>query len=204
MENQTVESQIAEGQKLSPEEVSDWAAKAVAEVHANVRAFRATTPEERKQKFLSKGFPPELFTEPTHFLFQAEMSYKAANVLAGYLFQFAVAQNFKDEYKTNIFVQFMRYLTWDSFKKSLIEMDVVRRIQQKVQEKIHGTVPKAPKRKRKHTVPFWFRNFNKQPLKEYIPYIARRIRSNVEDADNYVKMYIKAITQNNVEEQQKQ
>jgi hypothetical protein len=123
------------------------------------------------------------------------MSYRIANIFLDKLFACAVIQDPGDQYKTNIFVQLMRHLTWDSFKESLMDIDIVRRMEQMVHEKVHGTVRKAPKhkapnQKEEYVIPFWFRNFNKQPVKEYIYFLVDRIRSYLRDADNYIKMYI--------------
>jgi hypothetical protein len=190
MENQAVENKAPEERKLSLEEVSAWAVKAVEELYSNVRMYTAMTSEQRRQKLISKGFPPELFTGPTHLLFHAEMSYKTANIFLDKLFTCAVIQDLEDQYKTNIFVQLMRHLTWDSFKESLMDIDIVRRMEQIVHEKVHGTARKAPNQNGKYVIPFWFRNFNKQPVKEYIYFLVDRIRSYLRDADNYIKMYI--------------
>jgi hypothetical protein len=127
MENQTVENQTVESQELSLEEISDWAAKAAEAILSNLEAFKAMTDEEIKQDFLNKGFPSELFTEPTLFFFFAEIFYNYVDKLVNDLFECAVVQNTRKEYKANILVRLMRLLTWDSFKESLICTDLTEK-----------------------------------------------------------------------------
>jgi hypothetical protein len=193
MENQTVENQTTEGQEFPLEEVSTWAAKAVEEIFSDLEAFEAMTDEERKQDFLSKGFPPELFTEPLHSFFLAEIFYKNADMFVDELFRRAVVQAFEKEYKANIFVRFMRLLTWDSFKESLTYTDLAREIERE----LDGTVRKAPKRKGKHVIPFWFRNFDKEPIKECVHSTGALIIAALESADEYMTKYLNAIRQEN-------
>jgi hypothetical protein len=194
MENQVVENKAPEDQKLSLEEITDWSHKALDEICSNVDVFAAMTEEQRKHNLLSKGFPPELFTEPTHFYFLAEMFYEAASLFIDDLFEYAVIQNFKDGYKTNLFVHFMRFVTWESFAESLLYTDLAREIE----HELYGTVRKP--RKGKHTIPFWFRNFDKQPVKDCIYNTVERIKSTLESADEYMRMYINALRQQNAEE----
>jgi hypothetical protein len=66
-----------------------------------------------------------------------------------------------------------------------------------IEQELHGTARKIPKRKGRHIIPFWFRNFDKQPIKECVHSTVALIIAALESADEYMTKYLNAIRQEN-------
>lgn len=142
----------------------------------------AALPDADKQSYLiNKGYPKELFSEPLSFLFASKVGNTIVNMYIRDLFEVTVLQTVKEEHKTNMFVQFMRGLTWSSFENYLRTTHLF--------VGLGGIVHAALTQKKPPVIPFWFRNFNKQAVKEHVYKTIDKISSALIKADYFLVKY---------------